>query len=346
MKCVKCGKEVPDGALFCAFCGSKMESEKNVQFCVNCGAQVEDGAAFCQSCGSSIKKADDVVAVKTTESKKLSYGVIMVSSGNTISVVNAIKEHMGLSLSVATKLAKKLPLTLKNGLTEDEANSLCDKLNAQGIVTQIETQEADEKASEHVLTAEEAADVEKRKGELKTSALLNTVAAVIFAIASIIVVFIPFFSSDELKISLFDITVNAVKNVIAEGISNLSYWDIIDLLPLLGVLALTITFIFTSVKNLIEKVKELINFEEYSKKELKVSVTDAATKEVLKKLSGGFNSGKLFSLIGNLILIVLLLGGGAKVLWISIIIVCGVAVVGTILEKMADSKKTNALKKD
>lgn len=344
MKCVKCGKEVADGALFCAFCGSKMEKEKHVQFCVNCGAQVADGAAFCQACGSSIKKADDVVAANPVENKKLSYGVVMISSGNTLTVVKAIQEHMGLNLSVATKLANKLPLTLKNGLTEEDAKSICEKLNAQGIVAKIETQETNE--TTRVLTAEEAADVEKRKGELKTSTLLNTVAAAIFTIASIIVVFIPFFGSGALKISLFDITVNAVKGVIAEGISNLSYWDIIDLIPLLGVLALTITFIFTSVKNFIEKVKILMSFEEYSKKELKVSVTDDATKEVLKKLSGGFNSGKLFSLIGNLILIVLLLGGGAKVLWISIIIVGGVAVVGTIFEKMADSKKAKALKND
>ena len=60
--CQNCGAEMPQGAIFCAVCGTKVENQKeNITamtggFCSNCGTPVEAGQAFCTNCGMAVNK--------------------------------------------------------------------------------------------------------------------------------------------------------------------------------------------------------------------------------------------------------------------------------------------------
>ena len=49
-KCISCGADLDEGALFCAECGIEQENAKKK--CINCGADLEDGALFCGECGT------------------------------------------------------------------------------------------------------------------------------------------------------------------------------------------------------------------------------------------------------------------------------------------------------
>ena len=50
MRCPSCGYENPDGARFCAGCGSSLE-----QVCPSCGASLPADASFCSSCGAKLE---------------------------------------------------------------------------------------------------------------------------------------------------------------------------------------------------------------------------------------------------------------------------------------------------
>lgn len=61
--CENCGKELPSDAMFCNFCGTKVE-QKVVQApevpagsfeCPACGASLEAGTMFCYACGQKIE---------------------------------------------------------------------------------------------------------------------------------------------------------------------------------------------------------------------------------------------------------------------------------------------------
>lgn len=54
MKCVQCGAELVDGALFCRVCGAKVENKAPMKFCPNCGEELVSGASFCRKCGYDI----------------------------------------------------------------------------------------------------------------------------------------------------------------------------------------------------------------------------------------------------------------------------------------------------
>lgn len=51
MLCSNCGKTIVGGAMFCPYCGEKVEKEK---VCAQCGAKLLPGAAFCHMCGTRI----------------------------------------------------------------------------------------------------------------------------------------------------------------------------------------------------------------------------------------------------------------------------------------------------
>lgn len=53
MKCVKCNKDIVDGAKFCNYCGAPQASSGNT--CPHCGAAISVGAKFCRACGTKLE---------------------------------------------------------------------------------------------------------------------------------------------------------------------------------------------------------------------------------------------------------------------------------------------------
>lgn len=51
LKCMNCGKENKDQALFCTSCGARLEKKPAEIFCPNCGTKMEAGSLFCPECG-------------------------------------------------------------------------------------------------------------------------------------------------------------------------------------------------------------------------------------------------------------------------------------------------------
>lgn len=47
MLCSQCGKEIPEGASFCCWCGTKYAGK----VCAMCGAKLRSGQLFCHECG-------------------------------------------------------------------------------------------------------------------------------------------------------------------------------------------------------------------------------------------------------------------------------------------------------
>ncbi len=54
MKCIHCGKEISDSAVYCPLCGQKNDRRPN--FCLHCGAKVESDMKFCVECGKPIEE--------------------------------------------------------------------------------------------------------------------------------------------------------------------------------------------------------------------------------------------------------------------------------------------------
>ena len=56
MKCPDCGRDIPDNARVCPFCGKRIIRIKPKSICPNCGAEVPDGASVCPGCGCSVRR--------------------------------------------------------------------------------------------------------------------------------------------------------------------------------------------------------------------------------------------------------------------------------------------------
>lgn len=54
-KCVFCGATLEEDALFCSYCGRKIEK----QTCPHCGAELEDDSVFCSECGMRLQTMSD-----------------------------------------------------------------------------------------------------------------------------------------------------------------------------------------------------------------------------------------------------------------------------------------------
>lgn len=54
MKCIKCGAELEESAVFCRECGTKIQYNREKRFCSKCGARLNGNEKFCTNCGAEI----------------------------------------------------------------------------------------------------------------------------------------------------------------------------------------------------------------------------------------------------------------------------------------------------
>lgn len=61
MFCKACGKNLPDDAKFCYYCGEKTEEEKPavLRFCMECGAPLSEKSDFCIKCGKPVVRLSE-----------------------------------------------------------------------------------------------------------------------------------------------------------------------------------------------------------------------------------------------------------------------------------------------
>lgn len=56
MKCDKCGKDIPDNAKFCRFCGTEAKIPVRTKACHSCGKTIYEDAKFCRYCGAQTQE--------------------------------------------------------------------------------------------------------------------------------------------------------------------------------------------------------------------------------------------------------------------------------------------------
>ncbi len=77
--------------------------------------------------------------------QETTYSVELVSYGaNKLAVINVLKSELGLDMKGATDLLATLPCTIKEGMTEDEANTLAEKLRTAGATVNVTSSTPDE----------------------------------------------------------------------------------------------------------------------------------------------------------------------------------------------------------
>lgn len=74
--CPNCGATLPQDALFCSSCGTKIEKPEptpvaeaatDVKCCTKCGEPIQEGFAFCINCGTKVEQPSEVPMEETTE---------------------------------------------------------------------------------------------------------------------------------------------------------------------------------------------------------------------------------------------------------------------------------------
>lgn len=89
MECNACGKAVDGEAVFCGFCGNKIEKKEKIKKCENCDNLLEDEASFCQICGTKVNEdlVDKRLEVKNNSTNTSNKDKSSVLNGNTIHIL-------------------------------------------------------------------------------------------------------------------------------------------------------------------------------------------------------------------------------------------------------------------
>ena len=60
MRCANCGKDNPEGAVFCSECGRRLDGMRQ---CPACGKLIAEGSKFCSFCGMNIAPVQQAAQV-------------------------------------------------------------------------------------------------------------------------------------------------------------------------------------------------------------------------------------------------------------------------------------------
>ncbi len=363
MKCIKCKKEIKEEMTFCPYCGTEQKPH-----CPSCNCEIEANMLFCPSCGYEISDNErkginqPEIEDEVYEKNKKYYVVITGTKSGPLPLVTLIRKKTGMNLSMSKKLAETLPLPLFFNLSEEKAKATVAALAKDGIEAVIEDSSCLPKnpnatsnvQPEKVVIQPEAPDERKRK--LKTATVLSAIAAVLSVIVALCVLFLPIFTSSysetvngetvsmEKNISLLVSLINSVKSVFSA--SNTSYFAFLGWVYLSIKLAITISalhLIVSSIKISVEKIKNLIKFEEYSTRELSKDASARSTEDFLKSVKIATQGSMLFQVVIDLGLLILVFGYGTVIIWGTIIAIAIMASIAYVVEKIAAWIKKKAL---
>ena len=107
MECKKCGAPTVEGAIYCGYCGARVDGKKE---CCSCGQLVNEEFAFCIYCGTRI------------DGKKVCSNCATVHEGNfcpacgteSVTQKTAKKAQSAKQTNVKTMFSKIFPLDLLN----------------------------------------------------------------------------------------------------------------------------------------------------------------------------------------------------------------------------------------
>ena len=369
MKCIKCEKEIKEEMAFCPYCGTEVKPETETQKpqCPSCNCEIETNMVFCPSCGYEISDNErkrfnkPEIEDGVFENNKKYCVVITGTKSGPLPLVTLIRKKTGFNLSMSKKLAKNLPLPLFLNLSEKEAKAMVDALAKDGIEAVVEDSSfspqnpnASSNARPEKLVIQPEATKE-RKRKLKTATVLSAVAAVLSVIVALCVLLLPLFTSSyyetvdsetvsmEKNISLLVSLINSVKSVFsASNTSSFAFLGWIYLLIKLSITISAIHLIVSSIKLSVEKIENLIKFEEYSARELSKDFSTRSTEELLKLVKISTQGSMLFQVVIDLGLIIFIFGYGT-VIWGTIIAIAIMASIAYVVEKIATWIKKKAL---
>ncbi|MBQ9084447.1 MAG: zinc ribbon domain-containing protein [Clostridia bacterium] len=341
MKCRNCEKEMNEEMAFCPYCGTEAKRETT---------ENEQEISFQAS-------SEDVGSQKGNI-----YCVVITGSKNGLfPLIDLIRKKTGLNLSMSKKLAEKMPLPLFSDLTEDEAKSIVVELDKDGIMANVQDQSAisqrtNGNSDEQAKNTESQTDTRlDKKEKLKTSTVLSAVGAVLSVIAALCILLLPLFTKTysetisgetiykEKSISMLIFVIESVISITA--FSSTSAYIYLDWLYLIFKVAITIaviSLIISSIKASVEKLRNLINFEEYCKNELSKDASVRSAEDLVIAFKNASKSNQLFQVIMDLMLIIFIFGYGT-VIWSTVIAILIMSFIAYIIEKIAVWTKKKAL---
>ena len=93
---------------------------------------------FGVSAAAAVAVAAAPAAAAAAAEEKTSFNVIMTNFGsNKIGVIKAVREITGLGLKEAKEMVEKVPATVKEGATKEDADSFKKKLEEAGATVEI-----------------------------------------------------------------------------------------------------------------------------------------------------------------------------------------------------------------
>ncbi len=191
----------------------------------------------------------------------------------------------------------------------------------------------------------EAQAPDKNKTKLKISVILSIISSSVAIIAALLLIFLPLFQNSYYvtvgeekvlqteKSSLLNLSVTVFKSF--SGNMGFSWiYIVVVVVSLISVVPL----LLETINALIIDIKTLITFEKYRKKDF-IAYTAQETSRNSNSASRG---SRLYSILFDLFLFALLLGFG-NILWGNIIAIAVPTAISSIVNKIAQSVKQQAL---
>lgn len=194
----------------------------------------------------------------------------------------------------------------------------------------------------------------EKKQKLKIATILGLISSIATLLTALFSVFLPIYGYNYYETvgeervlskesySLFTSMISIIKSL--SSANKYVYLSWIWFLIRIMFVIVAVGIIISCIKDIIEKVKRLIKFEEYCNYELHLGGAARSAQELTKQAKKAFNKSKIIYLITGLALMIFLSYG--NIIWETIIAIAILTISGYIIEKVANTLKKQAIKQD